>query len=136
MIFEFSFVVGLNVCFFFCSMALLYAVSASVVGTNGSRLLHFAGMYLERVKKHLGGLLEKDGEELLNRDLSRLQLAILNNQAYISNELCRHAQAKEQLNEMKTKLSKVGTILDGRTLEEFILNHQCLDGRGYLAASA
>jgi hypothetical protein len=111
------------------SMALLYAVAGAVSGKKGRILLQWACQYFDQVRIRTGH------EEQPTKDWSRLQLAVLNNQACISNELCMHNQTEEQLNEMRHLLRVASRVLDNDVFNEFSLNLQFMLG-GKLAAAA
>jgi hypothetical protein len=113
------------------SMALIFAITGLVAGEKGNAFLQCAGSYLSQVKMRTDSDVETPSQ-----DWSRLQIAVLNNQICISNELCMHTQAKEQIIEMRQRLHGASVFLESRVLQEFALNLQCLHGTGDLASAA
>lgn len=111
-------------------MALLYAMAGATTGERGFPLLQCAETYLSQVKQQTGVAEEP------SKDWSRLQLAVLNNQAFISNELGQHNEAKMLLHEMGTHLHLSASVLDINVWQEFTLNFQCLKRTSHFAAAA
>ena len=114
-------------------MALIYTIAGVVTGEQGRDFLHCADSYLGYVKLRTdaGG-----DDDKSSKDWCRLQIAVLNNQVCISNELCMYTEAKEQLFEMRQRVSSAYNLMDRFILEEFALNLQCLLKTGDLATAA
>lgn len=112
-------------------MSLIFAIAGLMTGEKGNIFLQCAGSYLSQVK-----IRTEASEETPSKDWSRLQIAVLNNQICISNELCMHTQAKEQLLEMRQRLHGASVFLESHVLQDFVLNLQCLHGKGNLASAA
>lgn len=115
----------------YTSMSLLYVIAGVVSGEKGHVLLHCAGIFLAQVKKRI-----ELAEKTPSRDWARLQIAVLNNQIFVSNELCLHDQAKEQVTEMTKRLCGASKVLDVTVWQEFALNLQCLNRTGTVALAA
>lgn len=111
-------------------MALLYALVGAISGEKGHLFLQCAECFLEQVQ-----IRTMRDQQQPSRDWSRVHLAVLNNQACISNELCMHARAEGQLTEMNLRLQRASDVLDGEVLKQFSLNFQCMQ-RGKLAGAA
>ena len=103
------------------SMALLCTLAGATSGERGLPLLQCANNYLRQVKQRT-----ELSENEPSKDWLRLQLAVLNNQAFVLNELCQYKEAALQLAEMKSRLRLSASILDIGVWQEFTLNLQCL----------
>lgn len=121
--------------FRYYSMALIYTIAGLATGEKGRDFLQCADSYLGHVKLRTEQA-PGDCEKNPSKDWCRLQIAVLNNQVCISNELCMHKEAQGQLFEMQQRISSAYNVVDIYILEEFALNLQCLLRSGDLASAA
>jgi hypothetical protein len=115
-------------------MALIYTIAGVVTGEKGRDFLYCADSYLDHVRIRTEGAPAEDDKP--SKDWCRLQIAVLNNQVCISNELCMHSEAKGRLFEMRQRISSAYNVMDMNILEEFALNLQCLLRNGDIASAA
>jgi hypothetical protein len=126
-------IVSIFLSFAHYSMSLIYTIAGLVTGEKGRDFLHCADSYLGHVKVRTEAPAD---DEQPSKDWCRLQIAVLNNQVCISNELCMHNEAKGHLFEMRQRISSAYHVMDMNILEEFALNLQCLLRTGDLASAA
>lgn len=119
-------------------MALIYSIAGLVTGERGREFLHCAEVYLSHVKTRTEVSRNPSSSkgDSPSKDWCRLQIAVLNNQICIANELCLYGQLNERLEEMGERMTGASNLMDSKILREFALNLQCLLHTGDVAAAA